>query len=203
MSPVLPTGVVSQSPSSSSSMDSASARETSGHLSSSMWLSRQRWQAAAPSAHRHSGDDGARVLGRTSLNSSLSASRCRYPVPPRSVSCRTRNRLRRPVSWSGMVAVMIARWSGSPPYFYHACSCSPLRFPHRSRGLRSSDATPRPLTCPKVGDPAPLHNNLGHIGPRVGEDHTAADQFRVPRASFVRLLLLSGYARGQGVVSRR
>jgi D-alanine-D-alanine ligase len=32
---------------------------------------------------------------------------------------------------------------------------------------------PRPLTCPKVGDPAPLHNNLGHIGPRVGEDHIA------------------------------
>src|ERR1700689_5536462 len=34
---------------------------------------------------------------------------------------------------------------------------------------------PRPLTCPKLGDRAPLHNNLGHIGLRVGDDHTAAD----------------------------
>src|SRR5690242_12159908 len=30
----------------------------------------------------------------------------------------------------------------------------------------------RPLTCPKVGDQTPLHNNHGQIGRRVGEYHT-------------------------------
>src|SRR5579872_863665 len=46
------------------------------------------------------------------------------------------------------------------------------RFPHgrpRSRARGS-----RPLTCPKVSDPAPLHNNHGHIRRRVGEDHPPA-----------------------------
>src|SRR5580692_11407193 len=44
---------------------------------------------------------------------------------------------------------------------------------------------PRPLTCPKVGDPAPLHNNLGHIGLRVGQDHTTRGPAFVPDSSYV------------------
>src|SRR5260370_21290424 len=31
-------------------------------------------------------------------------------------------------------------------------------------GRMGSDARSRPLTCPKVGDPTPLHNNHGQIG---------------------------------------
>src|SRR5271165_5498991 len=61
---------------------------------------------------------------------------------------------------------------------------------------------PRPLTCPKVGDRAPLHNNLGHIGPRVGEDHTGAHRCAYGTLAFGRLALLSEYARGQGVAGR-
>jgi D-alanine-D-alanine ligase len=50
----------------------------------------------------------------------------------------------------------------------HVHSCAS---PHRSRGRRYEGA--RPLTCPKVGDPAPLHNNIGQIGARVGQDSPA------------------------------
>ena len=60
-----------------------------------------------------------------------------------------------------------------------------LRFPHRSRGLRNERS--RPLTCPKVGDPAPLHNNLGHIGPRVGEYHTPQHPAGIRKVSKFRL----------------
>ena len=49
-------------------------------------------------------------------------------------------------------------------FMVHSCA-SPT-------GRVGSETRSRPLTCPKVGDPAPLHNNLGHIGPRVGEYHT-------------------------------
>jgi len=46
-------------------------------------------------------------------------------------------------------------------FIVHSCA-SPT-------GRMGPDAGPRaqrPLTCPKVGDPAPSHNNLGHIGAR-------------------------------------
>ncbi len=49
-------------------------------------------------------------------------------------------------------------------FMVHSCA-SPT-------GRVGSETRSRPLTCPKVGDPAPLHNNLGQIGPRVGEYHT-------------------------------
>src|SRR5579862_6081034 len=40
--------------------------------------------------------------------------------------------------------------------------------PHRSRV--GSVTGPRPLTCPKVSDPAPLHNNHRHFRRRVGRN---------------------------------
>ena len=46
-------------------------------------------------------------------------------------------------------------------FMVHSCA-SPT-------GRVGSETRSRPLTCPKVGDQTPLHNNLGHIGPRVGE----------------------------------
>jgi D-alanine-D-alanine ligase len=49
-------------------------------------------------------------------------------------------------------------------FMVHSCA-SPT-------GRVGSETRSRPLTCPKVGDQTPLHNNLGHIGPRVGEYHT-------------------------------
>ncbi len=49
-------------------------------------------------------------------------------------------------------------------FMVHSCA-SPT-------GRVGSETRSRPLTSPKVGDPAPLHNNLGHIGPRVDEYHT-------------------------------
>ena len=52
----------------------------------------------------------------------------------------------------------------------HVHSCAP---PTGRVGSDPLMGGARPLTCPKVGDPAPLHNNLGHIGPRVGKDHIA------------------------------
>jgi len=57
-----------------------------------------------------------------------------------------------------------------------------LRFPHgRSRGLRFRGS--RPLTCPKVGDPAPLHNNHGQIRRRVGPNRRWWHRFRNPAGS--------------------
>jgi D-alanine-D-alanine ligase len=49
-------------------------------------------------------------------------------------------------------------------FMVHSCA-SPT-------GRVGSETRSRPLTCPKVGDQTPLHNNLGQIGPRVGEYHT-------------------------------
>jgi D-alanine-D-alanine ligase len=49
-------------------------------------------------------------------------------------------------------------------FMVHSCA-SPT-------GRVGSDTRSRPLTCPKVGDPAPLHNNLGRIDRRVGQYHT-------------------------------
>src|SRR5262245_22459166 len=48
-------------------------------------------------------------------------------------------------------------------FMVHSCA-SPT-------GRVGSDTRSRPLTCPKVGYPAPLHNNLGHIDRRVGQSH--------------------------------
>src|SRR5208282_1583680 len=53
-------------------------------------------------------------------------------------------------------------------FIVHSCA-SPT-------GRVGSGTIPRPLTCPKVGDPAPLHNNHGQIGRRVGQYPTPSSQ---------------------------
>ena len=50
-------------------------------------------------------------------------------------------------------------------FMVHSCA-SPT-------GRVGSETRSRPLTCPKVGDQTPLHNNHGHIGRRVGQYHTS------------------------------
>src|SRR4029077_2585231 len=64
-------------------------------------------------------------------------------------------------------------------FMVHSCA-SPT-------GRVGSETRSRPLTCPKVGDPAPLHNNLGHIGPRVGEYHTPEHPADIRKVSKFRL----------------
>jgi D-alanine-D-alanine ligase len=64
-------------------------------------------------------------------------------------------------------------------FMVHSCA-SPT-------GRVGSETRSRPLTCPKVGDPAPLHNNLGHIGPRVGEYHTPPHPAGIRKVSKFRL----------------
>ena len=64
-------------------------------------------------------------------------------------------------------------------FMVHSCA-SPT-------GRVGSETRSRPLTCPKVGDPAPLHNNLGHIGPRVGEYHTPQHPAGIRKVSKFRL----------------
>jgi D-alanine-D-alanine ligase len=59
-----------------------------------------------------------------------------------------------------------------------------LRCPHRSRGLRTRS---RPLTCPKVGDQTPLHNNLGHIGPACRRIRTPQRPAGIRKVSKFRL----------------
>src|SRR5271167_3797543 len=53
-------------------------------------------------------------------------------------------------------------------FIIHSCA-SPT-------GRVGSDTRSRPLTCPKVGDPTPLHNNHGQIGRRVGQYPTPSIQ---------------------------
>ena len=64
-------------------------------------------------------------------------------------------------------------------FMVHSCA-SPT-------GRVGSETRSRPLTCPKVGDPAPLHNNLGHIGPRVGRYHTPQHPAGIRKVSKFRL----------------
>ena len=75
--PVSGTLAVAQSPRSSSSMRSASARETRANLSSLMWPSRQRWQARLPSSWQGQSATMRRAPSSTSRNSAWSARRCR------------------------------------------------------------------------------------------------------------------------------
>jgi D-alanine--D-alanine ligase len=73
-----------------------------------------------------------------------------------------------------------------------------LRFPHwRSLGFRFRGS--RPLTCPKVGDPAPLHNNHGHIRRRVGPK-SAVVMTRFQRDAFGPALFAYN---SHGLVARR
>src|SRR5216683_7395635 len=60
-------------------------------------------------------------------------------------------------------------------FMVHSCA-SPT-------GRVGSDTRSRPLTCPKVGDPAPLHNNHGHIGRRVGQYHTHQHPAAIPKVT--------------------
>src|SRR5580704_4867213 len=53
-------------------------------------------------------------------------------------------------------------------FMVHSCA-SPT-------GRVGSATRSRPLTCPKVGDPTPLHNNHGQIGRRVGQYPTPSIQ---------------------------
>jgi hypothetical protein len=64
-------------------------------------------------------------------------------------------------------------------FMVHSCA-SPT-------GRVGSETRSRPLTCPKVGDQTPLHNNLGHIGPRVGEYHTPQHPAGIRKVSKFRL----------------
>ncbi len=64
-------------------------------------------------------------------------------------------------------------------FMVHSCA-SPT-------GRAGSETRSRPLTCPKVSDPAPLHNNLGHIGPRVGQYHTPEHPAGIRKVSKFRL----------------
>ena len=64
-------------------------------------------------------------------------------------------------------------------FMVHSCA-SPT-------GRVGSETRSRPLTCPKVGDQTPLHNNLGHIGPRVGEYHTSQHPAGIRKVSKCRL----------------
>ena len=94
-------------------MDSASARETRCHLSSSMWLSRQRWQARlASSAHRQPATTCAGadqdlpelvLVGEPVQVAGAAAAGCRAGRGTGG---------RRPVSWSGMVAATIVEMVG-------------------------------------------------------------------------------------------
>jgi D-alanine-D-alanine ligase len=64
-------------------------------------------------------------------------------------------------------------------FMVHSCA-SPT-------GRVGSETRSRPLTCPKVGDQTPLHNNLGHIGPHVGEYHTPQHPAGIRKVSKRRL----------------
>ena len=64
-------------------------------------------------------------------------------------------------------------------FMVHSCA-SPT-------GRVGSETRSRPLTCPKVGDQTPLHNNLGQIGPRVGEYHTPQHPAGIRKVSKFRL----------------
>jgi D-alanine--D-alanine ligase len=64
-------------------------------------------------------------------------------------------------------------------FMVHSCA-SPT-------GRVGSETRSRPLTCPKVGDQTPLHNNLGQIGPRVGEYHTPQHPAGIRKVSKCRL----------------
>jgi D-alanine-D-alanine ligase len=64
-------------------------------------------------------------------------------------------------------------------FIVHSCASPTGRVP--------SDTRSRPLTCPKVGDPAPLHNNPGHIGRRVGQYRTPAHPAGIRKVTRCRL----------------
>ena len=64
-------------------------------------------------------------------------------------------------------------------FMVHSCA-SPT-------GRVGSETRSRPLTCPKVGDQTPLHNNLGQIGPRVGEYHTSQHPAGIRKVTKFRL----------------
>src|SRR5262249_14884244 len=64
-------------------------------------------------------------------------------------------------------------------FMVHSCA-SPT-------GRVGSDTRSRPLTCPKVSDPAPLHNTHGHIDRRSGEYHTPQQPTCIHTGSKLRL----------------
>ena len=64
-------------------------------------------------------------------------------------------------------------------FIVHSCA-SPT-------GRVGSDTRARPLTCPKVGDQTPLHNNHGQIGPRVGQYHTPEHPASIRKVTRCRL----------------
>src|SRR5580658_1949892 len=64
----------------------------------------------------------------------------------------------------------------------HACSYSLLRFPHWRSRVGSVTGS-RPLTCPKVSDPAPLHNNHRHFGRRVGHNGAPGTTHRTRKSA--------------------
>ena len=74
-------------------------------------------------------------------------------------------------------------------FMVHSCA-SPT-------GRVGSETRSRPLTCPKVGDQTPLHNNLGQIGPRVGEYCTPQHPAGIRKVSKFRCALPYAHARGQ------
>ncbi len=75
-------------------------------------------------------------------------------------------------------------------FIVHSCAA-----PTGRMGPDTGSRARRPLTCPKVGDRAPSHNNLGHIGARVGQDHTAVYLLHVRIVARCPILLLSVKAR--------